>query len=211
MGKSRFIIATLLLISILYSCTDSNTDKPLKNNDSLSKDTVQKAPVKDTVIIKDEQVKVYPLSKEDKVVLDLLQSIEMGFSFMKIKEKYDMVKGIRPEDKKDELANAGYTESLCKQPLFGGIASAEFHFKNDSLYAYSFTFNDKDSEKAEQVFQAVKKYYSGKWGQAQIEEIEEENHYNQTYVWPATAIVPYVNYNINTNTIIWGKRIDKVL
>ncbi len=211
MAKNRFTIAIVLLVSILYSCTDSSTDKPLKDNDSLSKDTISKKSIKDTVLKKDEQVKVYPLSKEDKVVLDLLQSIEMGFSYLEVKEKYALVKGIRPEDKKDELANAGYTESLCKQTLFEGVASAEFNFKNDSLYSYFFTFNDKNSEKAEQVFQAVKKYYSSKWGQAQAEEIEEENHYSQTYVWPARSIVPYVNYNVNTNTIVWGKRIDKAL
>ena len=211
MAKNRIIIATVLSLSLLYSCTDSSTDKPIKDKDSLSKDTVQKKPVKDTVVIINEQVKLYPLSQEDKAVLELLQQIEMGYSFMKVKSKYDMVKGIRPEDKKDELANAGYTESVCKQNLFGGIANAEFNFKNDSLYSYFFTFSDKDSDKAEQVFQAVKKYYSAKWGEAQVEEVEEENHYGQTYVWPSKSIVPYVSYNLNTNTIVWGKRIDKAL
>jgi hypothetical protein len=202
----------MALAGLLYSCTDSTSDKPVTDQDSVLTDTLKKELQADTVVIDHTPVKIYALTQDDKNILELLQIVEMGFSFNEVKAKYPSVRGIRPEDKKDELAAAGFTESVCKQKLFGSEISAEFNFKDDSLYSYVFTYNEKDSDKADQVFKAVKKYYSEKWGEAQPEMVEEENHYNQNFVWPAqNTATPYLNYNLNTNTIAWGKRFDKSL
>jgi hypothetical protein len=212
MRNSRLILWICVLMAFLNSCTDSNNDKPVNDIDSVKVDTIPKEIPKDTVIIDENPVKVYSLSQDDKAILDLLDHIQMGFSFTDVRSKYKALKGIRPEEKNDELAEAGLTESVCKQSLFGGEASAEFNFKNDSLYSYFFTYNEKDSEKSEQVFQAIKKYYSSKWGDAQLEKVEEENHYSQNYIWTSKkSVLPYVNHNLNTNAIIWGKRFERVL
>ncbi len=212
MGRIRLIALCVISSVLLSSCFDSSSDKPIKDSDSIQVDTLPMDTLVDTVVVDPNPVKLYSLTQDDKSFLELLQIIEMGFSFNEVKAKYPSVKGIRPEDKKDELAAAGFTESVCKQSVFGGEISAEFNFKDDSLYAYVFTYNEKNSEKAEQVFQAVKKYYSTKWGDAQPEMVEEENHYNQSFVWTGQkGIIPYLNYNLNTNTIAWGRRYDKAL
>lgn len=212
MRRIKFLVPFFILIVLVYGCTDSGTDKPVTDVDTILTDTSAQEIPADTVVINSNQNKIYMLTKNDKDILELLQVVEMGFSFNEVKAKYPSVRGIRPEDKKDDLAAAGFTESVCKQSLFGGEASAEFNFKDDSLYAYVFTYTDKDSEKAEKVFQAIKKYYSDKWGEAQLEKVEEENHYNQNFIWTGQdAIVPYVNYNLNTNTIAWGRRFEKTL
>jgi hypothetical protein len=206
------IIGMFILVSFLQSCTSSTTDQPVTDIDSVMTDTLKKELQADTVVINEVPQKIYALTQEDKTILELLQKVEMGYSFNEVKSKYDAVKGIRPEDKKDELASAGLTESVCKQSLFGGEAIAEFNFKDDSLYSYFFTYSEKDSEKAEQVFNAVKKYYNTQLGEAQLEMVEEENHYNRNFVWPSQkTIVPYLNFNLNTNTISWGKRYDRAL
>jgi hypothetical protein len=212
MKNYGLVLLTTLLISFLYSCTDSSNDKPIKDTVTVQTDTSNKNIEEDSVVIDETEVKIYPLSQEDKNILELLYAIDMNFSYMKVKEKYKALKGIRPEDKKDELANEGYTESVCKQNIFGGTSNVEFNFKNDSLYSYFFTYTDKDSDKAEQIFQAIKKHYSAKLGQAQLEKVEEENHYNQNYIWPSKkSVTPYLNFNLNNNTIVWGKRTDKAL
>ncbi len=210
--KKNSLIVLVFFSGLLYSCTDTTIDKPIKDIDSLKLDSIPVKVEDDSVVAEVDQVSYYNLSQDDKAVLGLFQTIEMGFSFVKVKANYKMVKGIRPEEKKDELANEGYTESVCKQNLFAGVAVAEFNFKNDSLYSFFFTFSDKDTEKAEQIFQAVKRHYSATLGMPALEEVEEENHYNQNYSWPAKkGVVPYVYFNLNTNTIIWGKRIEKVV
>ncbi len=210
--RIRVIIGLFMVVSFLQSCTSSNTDKPVTDIDSVMTDTLKKELKVDTVVINEVPQKIYALTDNDKLILDLLEKVEMGYSFNEVKSKYDAVKGIRPEDKKDELASVGLTESVCKQSLFGGEAIAEFNFKDDSLYSYFFTYSEKDSEKAEQVFNAVKKYYNNQLGEAQLEMVEEENHYNRNFVWPVRkAIVPYLNFNLNTNTISWGKRYEKAL
>lgn len=211
MGRIGLIALIATVVGFLYGCTGSTTDKPVAESDTVLTDTLKKELQADTVVINPNPTKVYALTQNDKAILDLLQSIEMGFSFNEVKAKYPMVKGIRPEEKKDELASEGLTESVCKQSIFGGEASVEFNFKDDSLYSYFFTYSDKDSEKAEQVFQAVKKYYTGKWGPAQLEMVEEENHYNQSFIWPGSAILPFLSYNLNSNTIAWGKRYEKAI
>jgi hypothetical protein len=196
----------------LQSCTDSSSDKPVSDIDTVLTDSIAQQKPADTVVVNPDQSRIYSLTPDDKKILELLQTIEMGFSFNEVKAKYPVVKGIRPEDKKDNLAEEGYTESVCKQSIFGGEASVEFNFKDDSLYSYVFTYNDKDSEKAEQVFQSVKKYYSDKWGEAQPEMVEEENHYNQNFLWTGqNSFVPYLNFNVNNNTIVWGRRYEKSL
>jgi hypothetical protein len=202
----------IILVGFLQCCTSNTTDKPVKDIDSVLTDTLKKEIQADTVVINESPENIYLLTQNDKTILELLQKIEMGYSFNEVKEKYNAVKGIRPEDKKDELASAGLTESVCKQSLFGGEAIAEFNFKDDSLYSYFFTYNEKDSEKAEQVFNAVKKYYNDQWGESQLERVEEENHFTQNFVWPSQkAIVPYLNFNLNTNTISWGKHYERTL
>ena len=212
MIKDRIVLVVVGLTVILSSCTDSSSDKPINNVDSIKVDTINKPVVEDTLVVVENPVKLYALSQEDKRILDLLETIDIGFSFMEVKAKYKVLKGIRPEEKNDALAEAGLTESLCKQALFGGEATAEFNFKDDSLYSYFFTFANKDSEKAEQIFQSIKKHYSIKWKDTKLEKVEEENHYGQSYVWPSkNSFVPYLNFNLNTNTIIWGKRFDRTL
>ncbi len=212
MGRISSIVLLMITVGFIYSCTDGSNERPVADVDTTMNDTLKKELQADTVVINENPGKVYALTQNDKNTLELLQSVEMGFSFNEVKAKYPVVKGIRPEDKKDELAAAGYTESVGKQSLFGGEASAEFNFKDDSLYSYVFTYNEKDTEKAEKVFQAVKKYYSAKWGAAVPEMIEEENHYNQSFVWTGqSGILPYINYNLNTNSITWGKRFEKAL
>jgi hypothetical protein len=213
MGRIRIIAVLGMLVVLSYSsCTDSSSDKPVADVDTILTDTSTQETPTDTVVINNNTTKLYSLTQDDKNILELLQTVEMGFSFNEVKAKYPSVKGIRPEDKKDDLAAAGFTESVCKQAVFGGEASAEFNFKDDSLYSYVFTYNDKDHEKADQVFQAIKKYYSNKWGDAQPEMVEEENHYNQNFIWTGqSSIVPYLNFNVNTNTIVWGRRYEKTL
>jgi hypothetical protein len=150
------------------------------------------------------------LSAKDKEYLSLLTQIELGFSYKEVKAKCSHVKGIRPEEKKDDLATKGLTESVCKLPLFETEASAEFNFKDDSLYSFYFTYTEANSEKVEMVFQALKKHYSAQWGEAMPERVEEENHYSQNFIWPSkNYFIPYLNYNLNTNTIVWGKRYEK--
>jgi hypothetical protein len=210
--RIRIIIWLVTLVSFLQGCTSSNTDQPVNNVDSVLTDTLKKEIKVDTLVINENPQEIYLLTQNDKAILELMQNIEMGYSFNDVKSKYDAVKGIRPEDKKDELASAGLTESVCKQSLFGGEAIAEFNFKDDSLYSYFFTYSEKDSEKAEQVFNAVKKYYNTKWGESQLEKVEEENHYNRNFIWPSQkTIIPYLNYNLNTNTISWGKRYERTI
>ncbi len=213
MVKDCFVIILMVVVaSILTGCTDSSNDKPINNVDSIKVDTSSKPVTDDSLVVIKNPIKIYALSQDDKKILDLLEVVDIGFSFMEVKAKYKILKGIRPEEKNDALAEAGLTESVCKQPLFGGEATAEFNFKDDSLYSYFFIFSNKDSEQAEQVFQAIKKHYSTKWKQAQLEKVEEENHYGQSYVWPSkNAFVPYLNFNLNTNTIVWGKRFDRTM
>ena len=210
MVKDSLII--VLIASILIGCTDSSNDKPINDVDSIKVDTLKKPIMDDSVVVIETPVKIYALSQEDKKVLDLLEMIDLGYSFMEVKAKYKMVKGIRPEEKNDALADAGLTESVCKQPLFGGEVSAEFNFKDDSLYSYFFIYSSKDSEVSEQIYQAIKKHYSSKWKDGRLEKVEEENHYGQNYVWPSkNAFIPYLNFNLNTNTIVWGRRFDRTL
>jgi len=195
-----------------FGCTDSNTDKPVDTIDSVMSDTLRNEIKADTIIIKKSESGVFKLSVSDKQILDLMYSIDIGFNFNKTKEKYPSLKGIRPEENRDALASAGLTESVCKQPLFGGEAIAEFNYRNDSLYSYNFTYPELNSEKAEQVFEEIKKYYSVKWGEALQERVEEDNRFSQIFLWPnVKSVVPYINYNLNTNTITWGKRIERNL
>ncbi len=213
MRDIRMIVPLFALGALFFlgSCTDSSNDKPVTEVDTLVTDTLPLVQPADTIVAPPKPSATYILTQNDKAILELLQSIEMGLSFNEVKARYPSLKGIRPEDKKDELAAAGYTESVCRQALFGSEASAEFNFKDDSLYAYIFVYNEQNSEKVEKVFQAVKNYYSTKWGPPIPEMIEEENHYNQSFVWTGEHVIPFLSYNLNTNTIAWGKRYEKSL
>ncbi|HSZ25080.1 MAG TPA: hypothetical protein VK766_05155 [Cytophagaceae bacterium] len=212
MLKNCILLSIIVLVTLLNSCTNNTADKPVKVVDSLQVDTLKKKLPPDTIVTNKAVVKMYMLTKDDISILELLQKIEMGFSFNEVKAKYPSVKGIRPEEKKDDLAIAGLTESVCKQSLFGGEAIAEFNFNNDSLYSFFFTYSEKNTDKSEQVFNAIKTYYSNRLGEAQPERVEEENHYSQNFVWPSQkSVTPYLYYNLNTNTISWGKHYERAL
>jgi len=213
MKKIGYCIFFGIVASLLFSsCTDTSTDKPVSDLDSIMSDTLKNALNSDTLVIKKDPNMLFALSSTDKAILNLLDKIEIGYSFNNVRVKYPLVKGIRPEEKKDVLATAGLTESVCKQPIFGGVAAAEFNYKNDSIYSYYFTYSDKNFKKTEQIFYSIMDYYSEKWGEPNPEGVEEENHYSQNYIWPSKRkSVFFVNYNINTGLIVWGKRTERVL
>ncbi len=95
MKNFRFILSVLATTGILYSCTDSSSDKPIIDTVRVAVDTVKKVVEEDSVVIDETEVKYYTLSPEDKKILDLLYAINMNASYMDVKGKYNALKGIR--------------------------------------------------------------------------------------------------------------------
>jgi hypothetical protein len=210
-GKECWIACCLGMAVVLGSCTDSTSDKPITYVDTVMTDTLRQELEADTLVIREEESDdVFALQASDRKLLDLLYTVNLGFSYSDTKNQYPSLKATRPEEKKEELAAAGLTESVNKLQLFGSDVAGEFNFKNDTLYSYFFTYTEKDSEKAEKVFYAVVDYYAEKLGEPKPDKVEEENHYSQVYLWPSVkGVVPFISFNLNTNTLIWGKRSDK--
>jgi hypothetical protein len=141
-----------------------------------------------------------------------MTSIDIGFTFTKTKEIYPKLKGIRPEEFKDRLASKGYTETTCRDTLFDGIVEAEFNYKNDSLYSFYFTYTETNFEKAKIIANEIRNFYSKKYGEPTAEKIEEENRFNKNYYWPlVNKSQPFINFNLNSNEITWGKKSENPL
>ncbi len=213
--KGFYGILLFSLLALLAACTSNTSDKTNTTEpDTVFVDTTELKKEDVTEVVKAPVQKHLILSDQDKRYLTLVDAIKIGSDYNAIKEKYPDLRGIRPEEKKDELAVQGYTESVNKQMLFEKEAVLEFNFKDDSLYNFFYTINAKDNESADIIYKGVKKYYSGIWGEPTIEKVEEENHYSQDYIWRKkndNITTPYINYDVNSNTIVWGVRVDKAL
>lgn len=210
LSKSVLLGFTFLGINtiVFHACTDSNTDSKVSAPiEFVNKDTVSNIDSSSSPI-KNEPLPVsLSIGAEEKLILSLPYKIKPGHSYNQVKEIFPLVKGIRPEEAKDELANSGYTESITKTTFAGRNISLEFNFKNDSLYSMYLQVVETNPSKAELFFNDIKNYYTNLWGEPSHDAIEEENHYLQSYIWPeknVNNVYPFVTFGQNRGIIIWG-------
>lgn len=206
----RYLLVGLAAM-LAVSCTETNNDSSVNNNDTIPKtdtDTVVKPPV---VIEKDSLSPLFHLTEPDKKLLLLVENVKPGFSFDEIKKVYPELKGIRPESSKDYLAEEGFTESLSSLQLLSGDAKWEINFKDDSVYYHFFSCQKKE-EDAANAYDALLVFYTNRHGASRRDPTEEENNYSQTAIWILKDnSTLFLKYDLNTGQIFWGRRLDRAL
>lgn len=197
-----------LLSGFLFSCNETAQNEKVRD----SKDTAQtntetpsKGPRKHSNRRNSSSENSFAgFSKDDQSFITALDTLKFGNNFNKVKTTFPILKGIRPEGGNDDLAAQGLTESKSSTTILGHPVEIEFNFKNDSLYSYTLSYNEKNYDAAEEVYDYLISYYGKKYGDCIKEKTEEENHFLKNCGWKAGKKFLVLHYDINEGTINWG-------
>jgi hypothetical protein len=209
-GMKRVLISGVMVVGMMVSCTESNTDSKV-SNDTIPKIDSSKLVKPKPQNLQDTIKYSFKLTEEDKKLLTLIEKVQPGFSYTEVQKEYDGLKGIRPESSKDYLAEEGYTESLTPVPMLGGEAKWEVNFKDDSVY-YHFFVCQKSEEDSKKAFESLMWFFESKYGSSRRDPLEEENTFSQSAAWKLKDnSTLFLKYDLNTGQLFWGRRIDQAL
>jgi hypothetical protein len=201
MNKLIYPLTFLLLIFVI-SCSEGE-----KETETQKIDTVVVAPM-DTV----KEVTSEP-AEEEEVESKLLLSAEdkikispvFGTSLGKLKESIPNLHSIKSGPDPDKSTLPGFTISKASIRILDNIpVEAEFHFKNDSLYKYSYTINQSDYSHVDPLYKGLQNLYSTNFGHCDEGKVEEENHYSKSCIWTKDGHKGEMHYDINNSVISWG-------
>jgi hypothetical protein len=122
-----------------------------------------------------------------------------------LKESIPGLHSVKSGADNDKLTNPSFTHSKASIKILNNIpVEAEFHFRNDSLYKYSYTINQSDYTHVDKLYKGLQNLYSSDFGHCDEGKVEEENHYSKSCIWSKDGHKGEMHYDINSSIISWG-------
>jgi hypothetical protein len=201
MNKLIYALPCFFLIA-LSSCSEGEKETDVKQKDTVvvaPADTLTK--VDKTPLEEEEVESKLALSTEDKRKITPVFDV----SLLSLKELIPDLHSIKSGSDNDKLTNPSFTISKAKIKIMNNIpVDAEFHFKNDSLYKYSYTINQSDYTHVDQLYKGLQNLYSTSYGHCDEGKVEEENHYSKSCIWSKDGHKGEMHYDVNSSIISWG-------
>jgi hypothetical protein len=196
----------LILISVLQACGPENPEKPDGNlSDSLS--LIDSNLIPNKIDSQGAPTNVGPdfsIGSADFKRLNLYYRLPPGTSFKTIHAVYPSIKGIKPENNNNELAQQGLTMAEASDTFMRRKAMVRFHFRNDSLYRYEILLSSSDLKECEGLYQAISAYYTNQIGAPIKREVEEDSHYEKSKIWDNRPDILFCTYYMNKGLVEFG-------
>jgi hypothetical protein len=103
--------------------------------------------------------------------MQLHRQIPMGVSYEALKQNLPSLGPLQND------AGKNLTEAFLELEVMGMPAKVEFNFKDKVLYSYYYSLPSMPIDKAAEAYQALKDYYSSKYGEFKEEFVQEEPGY----------------------------------
>lgn len=196
----------LILIKLLSACSPENQEKTNGGLvDSLS--LIDSSLIPNKADSQNEPAQVgadFSIGSPDFKRLNLYYRLPPGTSFKTIQAAYPSIKGVKPENNNNELAQQGLTMAEARDTFMRRTAMVRFHFRNDSLYRYEIQLSSSDLKECEGLYQAISNYYTNQLGNPIKPDIEEDSHYEKSKLWDNRPDILFCTYYMNKGLVEFG-------
>jgi hypothetical protein len=200
MNKLIYALPCFFLI-VLTSCWEGEKETDVQQTDTIAVTPIDTLAKEDKETPEEEEVESkLSLSAADKIKITPV----FGTSLLKLKEAIPNLHSVK-SGSDDKLTQPSFTSSKASIRILDNIpVEAEFHFRNDSLYKYSYTINQSDYTHVDQLYKGLQNLYSSNFGHCDEGKVEEENHYSRSCIWSKDGHKGEMHYDINSSIISWG-------
>jgi hypothetical protein len=201
MNKLIYTILCFFLL-VFTSCSESEKETDVQKADTIVVTPLDTNTKADKILSEEEEVESkLSLSREDKIKITPV----FGTSLSKLKESIPNLHSVKSGSDADKLTQPSFTTSKASIRILNNIpVEGEFHFRNDSLYKYSYTINQSDYTHVDQLYKGLQNLYSSNFGHCDEGKVEEENHYSRSCIWSKDGHKGEMYYDINSSIISWG-------
>lgn len=197
---------SLLLIGFLFACDQGSEKDEISNNTMPANEKTDTSAQVVTETNKEPENKTTVKSGyqlEQNTTLKKFDTLSFGTDYQTLKTAFPTLKDLKAENDNLELGKKGLKETSGEVTISNIPANIKFILKNDSLYTYSINLTENNFDKAEELNEAIVKYYTKKYGEYQTEKVEEENRFFRTLYWVQKDRTLVMNYNINSGSFLW--------